>query len=74
MKTIIFFVFMLLAAAAFADLVLDHKAALKQANQAFIVAFEKCEELDGFNARNRCRGIAKAQHTKAVEKADRVKR
>jgi hypothetical protein len=62
----------LFAVVASADPVADHKAALKEANAQFTVAFEKCEAEATVKARNKCRGVAKAQHTKAVEKADKA--
>ena len=61
------------ATVAFADPAADHKAALREANAAFTVAYEKCESATSVKARNKCRGQAKGQHTKAVEKADKAR-
>ena len=72
MKLILAIVLSLFATVASADPVADHKKALRDANNQFIVAFEQCESEATVKARNKCRGVAKAQHTKAVEKADRA--
>ena len=69
MKTILFVLLFLFATAAVADPVADHRVALKEANATFIAAFEKCEDL-AKKDRNHCRGIAKREHTKAVQRAD----
>lgn len=55
-----------------ADALDDHRAALRAANTEFTAAFEKCEDAAKVKERNRCRGAAKAQHTKAVERADKA--
>jgi hypothetical protein len=70
MKTILFVMLSLFSSIVFADAVADHKAALKGANAAFTVAFEKCDDAVTVKERNKCRGIAKREHTKAVERAD----
>ncbi len=69
---LIFVMLFLFASAAFAGPVDDHKAALKTANTQFTAAFEACSDIPWreMKARNKCRGTAKGQHTKAVEKAD----
>jgi hypothetical protein len=64
----------LLALPALADPAGDHRAALRAANAEFNAAYEACSDLPWHQhrARNKCRSTAKAQHTKAVEKADRM--
>lgn len=69
MKILLAVVGMLFAVSCWAD---DHRAALREANAVFTAAFEKCEDAATIKERNKCRGVAKAQHTKAVEKADRA--
>lgn len=47
-----------------------HKTALREANVRFTYEFEKCSAAETVVERNKCRGQAKARHTKAVEQAD----
>lgn len=70
LKLALAFCLALFATSAFSDALDDHKAALRAANAEFIAAFEKCEDTLLLKARNKCRGVAKAQHTRAVERAD----
>jgi len=55
------------------DPAVDHRTAIRRANEQFIVAFDKCERVP-HEVRAKCRGIAKAKHTRAVEQADREAR
>lgn len=72
MKIALAIVLSMFAVVASADPAADHKKALREANNQFTVAFEQCEAETTVKARNKCRGTAKAQHTKAVEKADKA--
>lgn len=55
MKIALAFVLSLFAVVASADPVADHKKALRDANNQFIVAFEQCESEATVKARNKCR-------------------
>jgi len=72
LRKAVLFLLALFATGAAADPAAEHKKALREANNQFIVAFEACEAEATVRARNRCRGQAKAAHTRAVEKADRL--